>query len=382
MDESESRPETPTRASRWPTEQIMDQDLEENRGAREVMEQEDAKGPGMKEELIRRMKTQRRGKLPLLIGIEHDWTLMDHCLGRVYIFQDDQQAGLIKIGFTRATASERYAQSGNCYAIGSALYWESKDAFIGAYRVEQLVQKQLHENNVLQHRGRCDRCNRYHREWFKYDAGKAVELINMWTHFVQDGFYDLGTDSEGNKYGRLSQKGRDFMNGICRVDVDVLRKMINKGSDICPQIPETLEDSSGTDHADPVSLRMHPAEGLQQQVEGVCSQVNADGPDTPQNQERQGAKYHAKQAFTITVQEIRELLPRKFLPFLSRRSAGGNERSDLEPSEVEISLQRYLGTFYANELDDLNQVPESLQRGYKKAMRDMKGIYRQWRRKS
>ncbi|KAH6658255.1 hypothetical protein BKA67DRAFT_644115 [Truncatella angustata] len=362
--EPASRPETPCPIPEsLPNDSITEQDLEHNSDVQELLAQEDGKGPGMRDGLIRRMKTQKRGKLPLLIAIEHDWTKQDHEKGVVYIFKHKKEPALIKIGWTRADSQARHGQRGNCYAIDTTPHWESEQAFVGAYRVEQLVQKQLIEHNLLNHEYKCPHCEGRHQEWFRCDPEDAKALIKLWTEFVCGNFYDTGFDIKGNRYGRLSQKGRDFMDSICNVTPDDLQRRIRaKATGVSRLVGEEVEGVVNK----PLSLQ----NGLEFDSTTISATVTGNSPEEDDEvredhfqqealaEEKRGKKYHFKQFGKITLDEIKyatESLREKLNSAWLRSCVVIEELRQGQYPNMDETVQKFYGVFYANELNKIDE---------------------------
>lgn len=369
--ETDSRPATPCPAPRLPSEPVLDQDLEENPEVKEICDQEDKKGPGMKVGFIRRLKTQRRGKAPLVLGIQHDWTQKDHESGKVYIFKHNKQHDLIKIGFTTSNARARHAQGGNCYATCSTTFWESKDAFVGAYRVEQLVQKQLHDSNLLNYQGNCISCGSAHQEWFRYDSEKAIALIKVWTDFVTGDFYDVGVELDGTKYGQLSQKGLAFMDSVCNLNIEVLKQHIGTEVTSCSEIAEAAEEvipattHAGSDDASAMANSTAIKESGDEPNDVVRGGNETIHTATENKQEKHGARWHVKQIFEIKVHEIKELVPKPVRHAWKRRREGADDSCQANQSGMGENMHKFFNMFYTNELNESeegNNIQSKIQR--------------------
>lgn len=344
LDETDDRPETSS-------DTITDEVLEQDPDAQNLLQQAERKGPGMRASLMRRMGTQKRGKLPLLIGIEHDWTPMDYESGKVYIFKHDNQHDLIKIGWTRSNSQTRHAQRGNCYAMDTKPHWESSEPFVGAYRVEQLVQRQLHERNVLnENKNKFACCNRGHREWFRCDADEAVLLIELWTEFVTGGYYDHYTDSDGNRCGMLNQAGRAFMDGACNVTPQALKGLLQAGN---------LEDSVVVTEEGAVD-NLVTEESVREDVEAVPSHAGENTSfHTREREGKQRARWYAKQLFDILSVRVKESVSSPF-----RRSLGSilnghrgvtDESHRQQPSGTDEAMLKFYRLFYANEIHEIKE---------------------------
>lgn len=85
---------------------------------------------------------------PLLHAIESRFGEKDKKVGKVYVFVHKNNNRLVKIGWTEASGVARHGQGSNCYAINTRVEWESKESFVGAYRVESIAHKQLSEQNI------------------------------------------------------------------------------------------------------------------------------------------------------------------------------------------------------------------------------------------
>ncbi|ORY67766.1 uncharacterized protein BCR38DRAFT_407704 [Pseudomassariella vexata] len=92
-------------------------------------------------------------------------------------------------------------------------HWETPEAFVGAYRVEQIVHKQLLKQKAENVECGSKTGNKKHREWFKCGIADAINLIEAWTRFVTFPAYFNG---------RLSEQGRDMMDRLCNINPDHL----------------------------------------------------------------------------------------------------------------------------------------------------------------
>jgi hypothetical protein len=374
---------------------ITEQLLEEDHDARELLQQEDNKGPDMRAGLIRRMQTQKRGKLPLLIGIEHDWTPRDHKSGRVYVFRHDKQIGLIKIGWTTLSSKDRHDQQGNCYAVDTTPYWQSEEPFVGAYRVEQLIQKQLHESNVIQGEHGHAHCKKRHKEWFRYNLDDAIILIKLWTEFVTGDFYDVGEGPDGKPFGKLSQKGRAFMDGVCNMSPEALKyQMKARTPGALNTVAEDAADSAATGH---VGLDTGPLSSCNPETEDFTAgnddfhdshHAEDSGTHSDQKQEKPRARWIAwkavKDIAKIKGHEIKSLVPEQLRRSLVSAWNRGPEAAD-EPhhdlaSGMEEAIQTFYGVFYANEIRVV-EADDTLRSQGSKEKGQRRWPFKQWRGK-
>lgn len=141
----------------------------------------------------------------------------DREIGRVYVFPHNKNPRILKIGYTRYDSDHRRAQSGNHVQDITTVFFESKENFLGAYRAEQIVLRQLdeHKINFLCKVKKCR--TKRHREWFEHDAIKAKVLLEQWTEFVKMA-YDLN--------GKITQIARHLVEGMVH--------------DLEPNVPELL----------------------------------------------------------------------------------------------------------------------------------------------
>ncbi|KAK8102979.1 hypothetical protein PG984_016125 [Apiospora sp. TS-2023a] len=214
----ESRPETPCPAPDIPCD--PDKEVEEpNNDDGEVPPLDDE---NMMDTKLLRRRTLKIGKISLLRAIHHGWTARDSEEGKVYIWTHNQHSDIIKIGWSASAggSAQRHAQPGNCYGINTTPFWESPEAFVGAYRVEQIVQKQLQENNTAVECG-ASKCVARHREWFRCDTEEAKTQIMLWTRLLAEGFYERcgdGGPEAGHAAGmRISAKGNRVLTQLCAV---------------------------------------------------------------------------------------------------------------------------------------------------------------------
>ncbi|KAK7972683.1 hypothetical protein PG988_006817 [Apiospora saccharicola] len=214
----ESRSETPCPAPRIPCD--SDEEVEgPNNDNGEVPPLEDA---NMMDAKLLRRRTLMIGKISLLRAIHHGWTARDSEEGKVYIWTHNQHSDIIKIGWSASARGsvQRHAQPGNCYGINTTPLWESPEAFVGAYRVEQIVQKQLQEANTAVECG-SSKCVARHREWFRCDTEEAKTQIMLWTRLLAEGFYERCGDGDpeaGHAAGmRISAKGNRVLTQLCAV---------------------------------------------------------------------------------------------------------------------------------------------------------------------
>lgn len=237
------RPETPTPASRSQRTPTMDKDLqaeeeedgeEEHEGLEiEEEEEDDEEQRAMEEVLrgyeqqpwdvrksqIRRFGSQKSGKRQLLCAIEKRFGGKDLDTGRVYIWRHQHVEGMLKIGWTSKEDAARH-NKGNCYATNTTPVWESGGAaFVGSYRVEQIVHKQLRQQQVENFPCGSAKCKTEHREWFKYGQEDAIALIEAWTKFVKLPAYENGY---------LSKPGRVIMNQLCNFQPDRLLDLMKE----------------------------------------------------------------------------------------------------------------------------------------------------------
>jgi hypothetical protein len=214
------RPETPTPASRHKVIPTVANDLEdeEDREVKEVLRGYQHQPLDVQKSQLRRFGSQKRGKRQLLCAIEKPFGGLDLTPGRVYVWRHEHIDDMLKIGWTSKEDSARH-NKGNCYAINTKPVWESEAAFVGSYRVEQIVHKQLRQQQVEEFPCGSSKCGKGHREWFKYSEADAINLIEAWTKFVTLPAYVDGF---------LSESGRDVMDRLCNFQPERLLDLMKE----------------------------------------------------------------------------------------------------------------------------------------------------------
>lgn len=253
--EPESRPETPCPEPRTCCNfdnQAEKGDLHvksHNDNNEEVSPLEDA---NMMDKKLLRHRTLKIGKIPLLRAIHHGWTARDSKVGKVYIWTHNQHRDIIKIGWSASAggSARRHGQPSNCYGINTTPFWESPEAFVGAYRVEQIVQRQLHENNAEVECG-SSKCVARHREWFRCDTEEAKSQIMLWTQLLAEGFYEGcggGLEVDDSVGMRISAKGNSVLTKLCAIPTaDILQGLLNDAPEASTGSMEEVPSSEETD---------------------------------------------------------------------------------------------------------------------------------------
>ncbi|KAK3934597.1 hypothetical protein QBC46DRAFT_399421 [Diplogelasinospora grovesii] len=198
---TESRPETPTPAPRRPSKPATEPETVRPELASFLNQLPDNRPEVLGR--VQRFNSVKSEKWPLLKAIETKFTVTDNKKGRVYIWTHIKDERLVKIGFTEQDSDARRRQSGNCYAKHTKPQWESPESFVGAFRVESIVQKDLREKNIALES--CADCKKAHKEWFAMDWRQAKQVIEVWTRFVTVAYVN----------GRLSERAVENLEALC-----------------------------------------------------------------------------------------------------------------------------------------------------------------------
>ena len=236
--DADHRPETPTPASRRPSELTADLEIA-NEVADVLAQYPDPKGPEALG-VIRRFKSVKKQKWPLLKAIESKFTSDDYKKGRVYIWTRQNGEKLVKIGFTTFDSKARFEQPGNCYAKDAVRQWESEQPFVGARRVESIVRVDLGHSNIDVET--CEKCNKSYREWFHMnDWRDARETIKVWTQFVKLAYTN----------GQLDERGKPIIDRLCSAsrDMIVAELSASMGPSQADELPTVSEESESGQEA-------------------------------------------------------------------------------------------------------------------------------------
>jgi hypothetical protein len=131
--------------------------------------------------------------------------------GFVYIFRDSSRPGLVKIGMTKGTITDRRrGLETTCKRHLDVVYLDDEDGKeqlpVANY---QRAEKLVHEE--LDHRVRtfvCPKCQRKHREWFEVEEELAKLTVRRWTGFMRMRPYD--------EQGMLGMMWKDRLDTMAR----------------------------------------------------------------------------------------------------------------------------------------------------------------------
>lgn len=107
--------------------------------------------------------------------------------GKVYVFSHKSYPKLFKVGFTDRAAATRLKES-LCNKLGAEIIYETEEEFLGARKVEALVQATFH-HKMFQIVG-CGYCAKDHKEWFEVEEKDMVNCVEAWTAYVRSPVYD------------------------------------------------------------------------------------------------------------------------------------------------------------------------------------------------
>ncbi|KAL4971540.1 T5orf172 domain-containing protein [Aspergillus desertorum] len=110
--------------------------------------------------------------------------------GYLYIFECEGETGMYKVGRTKRFM-ERDAEQQKCYRVAQyqSICCPNAELF------ERIIQLEFAQYRYQHY---CDRCNRFHTEWFKAPFNDIVEHIRLWSQFSQD-------LQRGDTFAKLSQ---------------------------------------------------------------------------------------------------------------------------------------------------------------------------------
>ncbi|KAI0120953.1 hypothetical protein BJ170DRAFT_737433 [Xylariales sp. AK1849] len=151
-------------------------------------------------------------KADLIRTIEKDFEKLDNKEGVVYVLADKQSDAHYKVGWTtKSDVTERLAQSKNCTRGCRIIFQTEKgDSFVGAHRVERLVQADLcRQRRRLRGCADCDG-KQLHNEWFEVSEEEVLASVQQWTAFVREG--------QAYENGKLTTRGRNIINITAKVD--------------------------------------------------------------------------------------------------------------------------------------------------------------------
>ncbi|EHK48745.1 hypothetical protein TRIATDRAFT_145580 [Trichoderma atroviride IMI 206040] len=130
--------------------------------------------------------------------------------GVVYIFEDNDNPSLFKIGWSSESAEETLKQPNNCYGVNTRVVYETQ-RFAGAPHAEKLARVILQHANIRVLS--CEKCKGGHTEWFSAQAETIRQTVIQVEHFVQmpaytlqDGEYKLSPEA----YSRVVKQMCDF----------------------------------------------------------------------------------------------------------------------------------------------------------------------------
>ncbi|UKZ68421.1 uncharacterized protein TrAtP1_009457 [Trichoderma atroviride] len=130
--------------------------------------------------------------------------------GVVYIFEDNDNTSLFKIGWSSESAEETLKQPNNCYGVNTRVVYETQ-RFAGAPHAEKLARVILQHANIRVLT--CEKCKGGHTEWFSAQAETVRQTVMQVEHFVQmpaytlqDGEYKLSPEA----YSRVVKQMCDF----------------------------------------------------------------------------------------------------------------------------------------------------------------------------
>lgn len=128
---------------------------------------------------------------------------IDRTSGHVYLYEVDDNPGIVKIGYTLRAVADRHAEwAFQCNRTVKVLYPATPDQLErvpNACKIEALCHAELDEFRV---RVFCHGCLKQHIEWFEMDASQAISSIQKWSAWMKSSPYQK---TAGKEY-RLSSK--------------------------------------------------------------------------------------------------------------------------------------------------------------------------------
>lgn len=107
--------------------------------------------------------------------------------GMIYVFWNEGDFAYVKIGYTTMSIQKRLdawrKQCGHRLSEHTEKS-ESERMVQHPHRVEKLIHAELKKERYEE--PQCSGCGKRHIEWFQIDAGKAQEVVEKWTVWMQD----------------------------------------------------------------------------------------------------------------------------------------------------------------------------------------------------
>jgi hypothetical protein len=120
--------------------------------------------------------------------------------GYVYLFQDPNKDGFVKVGFTQNVKQRKADIATECDIDLDTV--QIYGPISNVRRIESLAKIDL------SHRGRpwtCAKCGKKHREWFKVSNSSAKKVLSTWTEWMKQDPYDI-TKEDDRKVTKTSSK--------------------------------------------------------------------------------------------------------------------------------------------------------------------------------
>jgi hypothetical protein len=116
--------------------------------------------------------------------------------GFIYIFWDEENFGMVKIGYTNDLTRRLKQWNTKCKRQNS--YHSSTESRVNmphAHRVEQLIHTELKKDRF---RRKCDGCGTMHDEWFQATEAHVVKVLKKWREWILQEPYEK--DEESGKW--------------------------------------------------------------------------------------------------------------------------------------------------------------------------------------
>jgi hypothetical protein len=120
----------------------------------------------------------------------------DYDPGFIYLFWDEENFGMVKIGYTNDLARRLKEWNTKCKRQNS--YHSSTESRVNvphAHRIEQLIHTELKKDRF---RRKCDGCGTMHKEWFQATEAHVVKVLKKWREWILQEPYEK--DEESGKW--------------------------------------------------------------------------------------------------------------------------------------------------------------------------------------
>ncbi|KAL3475972.1 T5orf172 domain-containing protein [Aspergillus californicus] len=137
--------------------------------------------------------------------------------GYLYIYEDEGNKGLVKIGYTARTITKRHEEwCFDCNRKPKSLFPVSaQDAVLvpHVHRVEKLCHAELNHRQVIIY---CYCCLKTHEEWFEVSCREAAAVIEKWSAWMKKEPYEPDTLSLREEEARKASNMGHYMTELVR----------------------------------------------------------------------------------------------------------------------------------------------------------------------